>query len=606
MSNYYDFLREENHKEDEAKQAFLDQRFYSPRYILDPSLFGEGQKIPVVTRVNMNLFNNGSQISYHSSPLHVNQELKSNIMMPTFQVPIDDWVPQPQDKIFNHIRGNIIAPIHKFFGMSDDNAANNMIDFFSLSVKKCYNSDTRTKFDMNGNPVISIGFRDHCTNYMNYFEKYYDTEYQLLGLYAKIKYMIDCCTKVYTFEALLHDLWKYLINPNGSYTAQYLNFQLDKMNIEQYNLQLNYKNNKSPVLEYSDYHAKIMLKISVMQNMMIPLLTHYMAKAKTPPNKVKDILLKAFDLLFEINKQVYGVDLIAKIYETTSSNVIKNTNNNSILWDMQLIRARNATTHSIDTLENLIMQIIPKYNYNQNIIHFNYNAINREIKFKVTDVPYEYKFVVLSSSKRDEDNNSECDKFEAHSTKLNESIFIQTRVNKDSTMERIIRKYGPFDENEILFYYNELCRGSKSIVNPLQKTLVTYLFAKEFDDPQAAKIVDVKQYIILIIAAKRLLESYNMFQLPIIVGGKVTRIVTRKNINKKELQKIEASEYYPLIHKKYNNPKIEQDVILSLIAQILSSEFQIVDYAHPNRNGMTLNIIPDIVSEEVCRFVMLI
>lgn len=605
MSNYYDYLTNYQQEEDN-KESVLDQRFYSPRYVLDTSIFGEGEKIPVVTRVNMNIFNNGNQMAHHISPGNVNHELKTNIMMPSIQVPIDDWVPQPEDKIFNHIRGNIIAPIHRFFGMSDDNTANNMIDFFSLSVKKCYNSDTRTKFDMNGNPVTSIGFRDHCTNYMNYFEKYYDTEYQLLGLYAKIKYMIDCHTKIYTFDALLHDLWKYLINPNGSYTAQYLNFQLDKMNIEQYNLQLNYKNNKSPVLEYSDYHAKIMLKISVMQNMMIPLLTHFMAKAKTPPNKVKDILLKAFDLLFIVNKQIYNVDLVAKIYQTTSSNVIKNTNNNSILWDMQLIRARNSTTHSIDTVENLIMQIIPKYNYNQNIIHFNYNAINREIKFKVTDVPYEYKFVVLSSSKRDEDNNSECDKFEAHSTKLNESIFIQTRVNKDSTMERIERKYGPFDENEIRFYYNELRKGSKSIVNPLQKTLVTYLFAKEFDDPQAAKIVNIRQYIILIIAAKRLLDSYNMFQLPIIVGGKVTRIVTRKNINKKELQKIEASEYYPLIHKKYNNPKIEQDVILSLIAQILSSEFQIVDYAHPNRNGMTLNIIPDIVSEEVCRFVMLI
>lgn len=604
MSNYYDYLT--NYQQEEDKESVLDQRFYSPRYVLDTSIFGEGEKIPVVTRVNMNIFNNGNQMTHHISPGNVNHELKTNIMMPSIQVPIDDWVPQPEDKIFNHIRGNIIAPIHRFFGMSDDNSANNMIDFFSLSVKKCYNSDTRTKFDMNGNPVTSIGFRDHCTNYMNYFEKYYDTEYQLLGLYAKIKYMIDCHTKIYTFDALLHDLWKYLINPNGSYTAQYLNFQLDKMNIEQYNLQLNYKNNKSPVLEYSDYHAKIMLKISVMQNMMIPLLTHFMAKAKTPPNKVKDILLKAFDLLFIVNKQIYNVDLVAKIYQTTSSNVIKNTNNNSILWDMQLIRARNSTTHSIDTVENLIMQIIPKYNYNQNIIHFNYNAINREIKFKVTDVPYEYKFVVLSSSKRDEDNNSECDKFEAHSTKLNESIFIQTRVNKDSTMERIERKYGPFDENEIRFYYNELRKGSKSIVNPLQKTLVTYLFAKEFDDPQAAKIVNIRQYIILIIAAKRLLDSYNMFQLPIIVGGKVTRIVTRKNINKKELQKIEASEYYPLIHKKYNNPKIEQDVILSLIAQILSSEFQIIDYAHPNRNGMTLNIIPDIVSEEVCRFVMLI
>ena len=186
------------------------------------------------------------------------------------------------------------------------------------------------------------------------------------------------------------------------------------MNLEQYNLELNYKNNKSPVLEYSDFHAKIMLKISVMQNMMIPLLTHFITKRKVAQADIKHVLLKAFDLLFQISSKVYNVDLGSKIYETTTSNVAKNINNNSVLWDMQTIRARNTTTHSVETVENIIMQIIPKYTYDKNIIHFNYNAINRDIKLKVTEVPYEFGFVVLSSSNRDEDNNSECDKFEAH------------------------------------------------------------------------------------------------------------------------------------------------------------------------------------------------
>ena len=42
------------------------------------------------------------------------------------------------------------------------------------------------------------------------------------------------------------------------------------------------------------------------------------------------------------------------------------------------------------------------------------------------------------------------------------------------------------------------------------------------------------------------------------------------------------------------------------IAQILSSEFQTIDYHNPENNGRPINVIPDIVSEEVCRFVMLI
>lgn len=589
-------IENEIHGNVEKEMTCGDQRYYASTIKLDRSLYPKGTKIPVATIVNHAITKDGTSVSKHD----YSNSLKYNSAPNQYQPYIDEWQPKPEDKVFTHIRGAIIAPVHKFFNLPDDDKANNMFDYFYVTVKRCYNSETKIK-----DGQVSIGFRDHCTNYLNYFEKFYDKDYQLLGLYAKLKWMIDC-NQNYSFKDFEHDLWKYLINPNASYTAQLLNYYLDKMNNEQYNLELNYKNNKSPVLEYSDFHAKIMLKISVMQNIMIPLLTHFITKKKIDNKKIKTILLSAFDMLFQASDLVYNVELDSKIFETTSSNVTKNISNNLILWEMQTIRGRNSTTHSMETLENIIMQIIPKYTYSKNIIHFNYNAINRDIKFRVTEVPYEYGFVMLSSSMRDDDNNSECDKFEAHAAKLNEAILIQTLVNCFSTMERIEIKYGPFDENEIMFYFNQLKKNGKFVINTLQKTLVTYLFAKEFDDPQSTKIVNIRQYIILIIAARRLLESYNLFQLPYMIGGRVNRIVTRKTINKRELEKFEASQYYPLIHMKYNNEKLEKEVIPGLIAQILSSEFQTIDYYHPENNGLIINIIPDIVVEEVGRFVMLI
>lgn len=595
MNNKY---LEEQQLSLEEELTFHDQKFYSPRMVLDRSKYPEGAKIPVISIVNHDILKDGENIAQHNS----RKELKDSVQsMDQFQPPIDQWVPAPEDKLFSHIQGTIIVPIHKLYNIPDtDKATIQMLDYFCMTPKRCYNSGSKIK-----DGVTVIGFRDHCTNYINYFEKYYDKDHILLSIYARIKYMIDC-VKNYKLDNFLHDLWKEFINPNASYTAQQLNYYLDKMNIEQYNLELNYHNNKSPVLEYSDFHAKIMLKISVMQNMIIPLVSHFLAKNRVPNDKIRSVLLKTFDLLFQAAKMIYNVDLVSKIYETTYSNIIKNVTNNSVLWEMQTIRGRNSTTHSMETIENIIMQIIPKYTYSKNIIHFNYNAINRDIKYKVTDIPYEYGFVMLSSSNRDEDNNSECDKFEAHAAKINEAILVQTLVNCKSTMQRIEMKYGPFDENEIKFYYKELCKDGKFIVNSLQKTLVTYLFAKDFDDPQSAKIINIRQYIILIIAARRLLESYHLFQLPYMIGGKVLRVATRKNINKKELQKIESSKYYPMIHQKYNNYKIEHDIILILMAQILSSEFQTIDYRNPDLNGRKISVIPDVVSEEICRFIMLI
>ena len=590
--------------ETENDLTYKNQRFYAPRLILNRSLYDPNQPIKVIEFINKDIYNHGEEIISHNSSLNSYKNI-SNTVTPSrpFQPPIDEWIPTPEQRIFTHIRGAIIVPIHKLFGIPDDSPANTMLDYFYITAKRCYNSDTKVKPE---DGSISIGFRDHCTNYINYFEAFYDDQLQLLNLYAQLKYHMDCQTEEYTLEMFLHDLWKYFINPHASYQAQYLNFCIDKMNNEQYNLELNYKNNKSPVLEYTDFHAKVLLKISIMQNIMIPLLSHFIVKKKLPSTEVKNVILKAFDLLFQVTKMIYKIDLISKIHETTFSNVSKNTVANSVLWDMQNIRGRNSTTHSIETVENIIMQIIPKYTYDKNIIRFNYSAIKREIKFRVTDVPYEYSFVVLSSSIRDDDNNSECDKFEAHAAKLNESILIQTLVNCKTTMKRIEIKYGPFDEREILFYREQMTRNGRLVVNTLQKTMVSYLFAKEFEDPQSARIVNIRDYIILIIAARRLLSSYNLFQLPYMIGGRVNRIVSRKNINKRELQKIMQSRFYPLIHEKYNNEKIEQDIILGLIAQILSSEFQTIDYYNREQNGLNINVIPDIVSEEVCQFILLI
>ena len=581
--------------------TYPNQRFYSPRLVLDKSLYKEGQLIPVMEFIDKDLYNQGEEIAKHNSIANATENLQSIPSSGYDKVPIDLWMAPPENKVFTHIRGAIIAPIHKIFGLTDDDPSNILIDYFYVTPKRCYNSDTKIK-----DGKFIIGFRDHCTNYLNYFVTFYDKELQLLNFYAQIKYMIDVQTEHYNLNNFKSDLWKYFINPNASYQAQYLNFQIDKMNMEQYNLELNYKNNKSPVLEYTDFHAKLMLKISIMQNMLIPLITHFIVKKNIVAAKVKDILLDIFDLLFQAVKMIYNIDLTAKICETTFSNVTKNTNSNPILWDMQNIRARNSTTHSIETVENIIMQIIPKYTYNKNIIHFNYNAINRDIKFRVTDVPYEYSFVVLSSSIRDDDNNSECDKFEAHTSKLNEAIMIQTLVNTKTTMERIEQKYGPFDEREIKFYYNQMCVNGQFVANSLQRTLVFYLFNKEFGDAQSTRLVNIRQYIILIIAARRILASYKMFQLPYMIGGKVNRVVSKKNINKRELDKIKQSKYYPMIHAKYNNEKIEQDVILSLIAQILSSEFQTIDYYNPSMHELFIHVIPDVVSEEICKFIMLI
>ena len=63
--------------------------------------------------------------------------------------------------------------------------------------------------------------------------------------------------------------------------------------------------------------------------------------------------------------------------------------------------------------------------YSGNLVHLNYKSILRNTGFQILDIEYEYSFVSLSSSRRDEDLNSEFDKFESFLSKADEALLVQ-------------------------------------------------------------------------------------------------------------------------------------------------------------------------------------
>jgi hypothetical protein len=223
----------------------------------------------------------------------------------------------------------------------------------------------------------------------------------------------------------------------------------------------------------------------------------------------------------------------------------------------------------------------------------------------VLDIEYEYSFVSLSSSRRDEDLNSEFDKFESFLQKVDESLIIQNQASADDAMATIEIMYGPFDEDEVKFYMYRLSNGCKCTINSFQKDLVFNLFYKFFGDCNTALAINLKDYIKLIIAARRILEASGMVLLPYIVSSKIVRLATRKNVNKKELTKIESSPLWEAIKNKYKNEKIEKH-ILNLIAIILSSEFEIVDPDDEELDGQRITVIPELICEELLMYISLI
>ena len=216
----------------------------------------------------------------------------------------------------------------------------------------------------------------------------------------------------------------------------------------------------------------------------------------------------------------------------------------------------------------------------------------------------------MSSSARDQDNNSEYDRFEARLNKKDEALFLQNRVAAIQAVKKIETIYGPFSDEEINHYKKRLTKDGRPVINPFQKQMIGYLFFKEFGDPVSINTINQTQYIKLLIAAKRLLLNTGMVILPYIISSRVIRVVTIKSINKKELVKLESTELYNQVKAKYNNPKIEKR-ILEMIGIVISSSFEIIDFntdtcTPSDLDGLTVPIINDIIDEELILFMCII
>ena len=497
----------------------------------------------------------------------------------TNQIPfVDQWVPQDIDIIFTNSKNIIVAPLSEYYHTQDDKYS--AINYFMINTKKSYNSDL---------------LRNHNNHYLNYFEKYFDAEKEYFTNMAYLKFVIDYYPE-YRKENFINDLNRYILQPS-IYNKIYQMVQYN------YNLSLSYKSDNNPQLQYTNEHGQILMEMSIMMNLIIPLITHFAYIKRI--TDIDEYLLDIYDNI--LYAPVFnGVDIYAKLYETAISNVTRNEKNNTAIWMKQDIRGKDVVTHSLDAVKNIIINIMPKYTFDKNMVSLDYTSIQKSNKFQITDIAYEYSYIPLSSSKREgDDNSSDFDRFEANLIKADESIYLQAKINCEYNMKHIEEQWGPFDQAEIEFYMHELRNDKGEIINGFQRELVFNLFYKYFGDTTSIYGINSIQYIELIIAARRMLQQRRMAYMPYIISSKVQKMVSRKSLNKKELQELQTSQYYPMIVERFKNQKDEQQ-FLGTVATIITSTFTFVDYTNPEINGKIIDVEPRILLEEAPLYVLLI
>lgn len=503
-------------------------------------------------------------------------ELEKSLVTPIL---VDSWDQQLGEIYFKQIKGYLIAPVSQYYKSNDES-----FNYFSLADKRSYNGDK---------------IRNHLSLYLNCFENFYDKDKELIAIYANMKYMMDYESS-YSKQDFMDDLMKYIfLNPSIAYKLQIMN------NDNFIKSKSSYRNTINPALQYDDKHVKIMMEMMLFMNITIPLITHFIYV-----NNISDansFILEIIDIILHR----YNIDIYNKMFETSYSIVSKSAfREDTGLWNKQDIRGKNATTHALDSVDNILLNLMPRYVYNDNIVFFNLSSIRKTTSLQVVDVGYECDYIPLSSSNRDEDGCSEYDKYESTLSRRSESLLIQTQASSEETMKYIEMTYGPFDPDEIEYYrYRLRINDNDSVVNSFQEMLITNLFFKFFIDPEVIKRINEIDYVKLIITSKKLLLGANLTILPHIISGKVERLVSRNTVNKREMVKLEQSENFRKLIKEYKNPNIIK-LILSIIGTILCSEFSSINFQNRDPeslpDGEKIPIIPDIILEEVVTYALLI
>lgn len=296
---------------------------------------------------------------------------------------VDEWTPTQEDIIFTNSKNIIMAPLSRFYQLKEDD---NKINFFMINTKKSYNSED---------------LRPHTCLYLNYFEKYFDQEKEYFTNMAHIKFLIDCYEE-YNKDNFIYDINRYILQNN-------IFMKVRMMTEHNYSLVLSYRSANNPQLQYTDKHAKALMEISIMMNLCIPLITHFAYMRRV--QEIDEFIMDIYDYIIYA-PPFQDMNIPSKLFETTISNVVKNEKSNPGMWTglKQDIRGKDVITHSKDAIQNIILNIMPKYTFDKSMVSLNYTSIHKSNKFQITDIGYEYSYIPLSSSKRDgEDNSSEFD-----------------------------------------------------------------------------------------------------------------------------------------------------------------------------------------------------
>jgi hypothetical protein len=270
---------------------------------------------------------------------------------------VDVWQPDKEDYKVLYDGKLIIIPFDRIFNRESISVINNFFIKKESYSKKLH----------------------EITHYINYFIRFYDIENELLFAYLKLKFMIDnkkMDKKKFKEKAFIKALYAIMFSKK-------MIKMIDHMVEDNYYIDVSSKPNNdrkyAESLEFTNEHAKVMMKISVSMKLMVPVLFQYINTHMADKDGGVD-LFPFYQKLFEI----YGetIDIYNKLWYSVNVKVSMNYAKNKILWQQREFKGTNEL-EQVDYLlkDKLISETFFKYSFDKNIINFNSVVMDRQLNY---------------------------------------------------------------------------------------------------------------------------------------------------------------------------------------------------------------------------------
>jgi hypothetical protein len=408
-------------------------------------------------------------------------------------------------------------------------------------------------------------------------------------LNAKSKLMVSESTSYEDFVKILdgitgkHD--GLLVKTISKFVEENYALELDKITAEAKEA----RKKVNEELQFSDAHARNLLKIAYLFRVMIPIISVYFTYNKSlfakseEEAQSEDFEDMQFD---EINASIFGHlfervvknanALRNKLYKLTYSRVSKTSYSDKRFWATAKNHGITKDTVTLDIYKKLLVNAIPKLSIegDRNIVSFFSSVVNNQIDFLFQN-KFKYKYTTLGDTSEkysdEDDEDTEYERLEIQMLRKDEGMYALRKLSIENVLKSIPERFDvEVTDSDVKAEVTFANRHS------IQEKIVAMMTFKYFGDKSAVKFLSFYQYTFLVLACRKYLEKHKFTLLPQILTASCEKHKERTNISGKRIRPMiqDSKKYKELFASKYRN--FSEDVekpLSSIIGTTYSSVF---------------------------------